>query len=104
MSKAEGKRAALPKTIRLGGRDIPVRFDGTTTGLEGCYGLARYNDGDILISPTASVDQQWATFWHEVLHWILFLCGRDEARQDECFITSVAEYLNQVHRQVKPRK
>jgi hypothetical protein len=86
----------IPRQIELGGIVVTVELDATLHKYKGMIGEARYSEQKIVIDPNvAAVDTTEQAYWHELIHWILFIMNEDELRNNEKFIDIFAHLLYQ---------
>lgn len=61
-----------------------------------CIGEARYSKQQIAIDTTqAPVELTEQSFYHELVHWILYVMGEDDKRNNEQFVDCFAHFLYQ---------
>lgn len=86
----------IPDSIWLGGLQISIEFDSNLCRKQGRIGEARYQDQLIILDPTATKLQQLEqTYFHELVHWILFVMNENDLRNNEKFVDLFAQFLYQ---------
>lgn len=102
----------IPKRFMLFGQEIIVRFapeEFTECESMGVHGLASYRKNEIQLRPSCGVlplkkDQIEHTFWHELVHHIMYRAGsslntalenKTSLQNDEGFVFSVGQLLHQ---------
>ena len=86
----------IPNQIQLAGIVIDIVCDGTMVQKQSKIGDARYCEQVIVMDQTAApTDTTEQAFWHELMHWILFIMNRDDLRNDETFVDISAHLLYQ---------
>lgn len=86
----------IPKSFELAGIKIEVENDKELVEHKGYIGEARYHDQKILldmsVAPTDSTEQ---AFYHELVHWILYVMNEDEMRNNEKLVDVIGHLLYQ---------
>lgn len=86
----------IPKSFCLAGLTITVKQKPLKNESDRCIGHADYQRQAIELTtglvPLETLEQ---TFYHEEVHWILHIMGRDELRDDEKFVDMFAHLLYQ---------
>ena len=91
-----GASLNIPRHIELGGIVVTVELDATLHRDKGMIGEARYSEQKIVVDPNvAAEDTTEQAYWHELIHWILFIMNEDELRNNEKFIDIFAHLLYQ---------
>ena len=86
----------IPRQTELGGIVITVELDPTLHQQKGMIGEARYAEQKIVIDPrVAGRDTTEETYYHELVHFILFIMNEDELRNNEKFVDIFAHFLYQ---------
>jgi len=93
----------IPERFDIGGLTVTVRYDPSLAYEEGSTAEARYRDCEIVLLKSTEAskisDQRVEmAFWHEVVHWVLFMLDKDDLRNDEQFVSQVSCLLHQVVR------
>lgn len=86
----------IPKKFKLAGMDVDVVNNNTLCDNHKAVGHAIYAEGKIEVdidSVSAQVAEQ--SFLHELVHWILYMMGNDELRNNEQFVDLFAHFLYQ---------
>lgn len=86
----------IPKTFSLGGITVNVEGDDTLCRSRKMVGEAQYIMQRIVLD-TASMKQQMMEqcFYHELVHWILYVMNEDELRNNEKFVDVFSQFLYQ---------
>ena len=89
----------IPKSFKLAGHTITVRYDPKLLHNDDCLGLANYRDLEIVLQPSTKTrtiprSQLEQTFIHEKIHFILWVMSND-SRKDEVFVDLMAQFLQQ---------
>jgi len=62
----------------------------------GCIGHSVYAEQGIFIDPTcAPIETTEQAYWHELVHWILFIMNEHELRDNEKFVDTFGHLLYQ---------
>ena len=97
----------IPKRFKLFGRTIEVVFDEALfVERPECSGFASYRMGKIELNPSkflyGKADQKEQTFYHELMHFILYHAGssysgedHNNMHQDEPFVDLCSNLLHQ---------
>ena len=86
----------IPKSFWLGGLKIDVHYDDSLCEIRRVIGEARYSAQSIMLDPTVSGQQQVEqAYYHELVHWILFIMNETELRNNEKFVDLFAHFLYQ---------
>jgi len=90
----------IPKRFKLFGQTIKVVFDNKVGELDEAKGLAEYRKSQITIQPASNdnciTDEMIEeTFFHELIHWILYKLDEDKLRSNEKFVSEVSQLLHQ---------
>ncbi len=86
----------IPRQIELAGIVITVEFDPTLLQKKGMIGEARYAEQKIFIDPTvAGRDTTEEAYFHELVHFILFIMNEDGLRNNEKYVDIFAHFLYQ---------
>ena len=91
----------IPKKIKLIGRTIKIKFLDNLTQDRDLYGEAQFGVNKILLQKRVKGNklddsQIGTTFLHELLHWVFYVMGESELRQNEKLIDAMSEILYQV--------
>lgn len=87
----------IPRQFKLGGLTIQVIIDNTLTEKLGVVGKTEYISQVIVLDRTHAPDETVEqSFWHELIHWILFVMHEHELRENEKFVDLFATFLHQV--------
>lgn len=63
---------------------------------EGCIGKADYQNQRICINPEfAGKCLTEQTYYHELMHWMLFIMGEDELKSNEQFVDMLSHFIYQ---------
>ena len=88
--------ARIPKSFQLAGLTVDVRYQEKISEGGLMLGAADYIAQEIRIDPTftkkPTVEQ---AYLHELTHWILFIMGEAELRDNEKFVDTFAHFLYQ---------
>ena len=86
----------IPSKFKLFGIPVTVKQKAGLIKERGYIGFANYPTQsivlDISVAPLETTEQ---AFYHERLHWILFLMGKDDLRNDEEFVDTLAHLMYQ---------
>ena len=86
----------IPSLFWLGGLKIDVVFDKNLYKTKKLVGEAQYPLQKIILDPTITNKQfTEQSFYHEMVHWILFMMSEDELRCNEKFVDLFAHFLYQ---------
>ena len=92
----------IPKSFDLAGLTITVVEDNTMVANKHVIGEARYASQQILIDKeAASEDLTHQSFLHEVTHWILYVMGKEDLRNNEEFVDLFAQFWYQYEKSKK---
>ena len=92
----------IPKSFDLAGLTINVIEDNTMVANKHVIGEARYSSQQIIIDKeAASEDLTSQSFLHEATHWILYVMGEEELRNNEKFVDCFAQYWYQYEKSKK---
>lgn len=85
----------IPKTVSICG--IPHKVilceDSFDTDLH--LGQIKYAAAEIRINKDASPEMKMQTLYHEMVHGMLIMIGRNDEASDECFVQAFANALYQ---------
>jgi len=88
----------IPSSFWLGGLKISVAFDDTMVKAKQVIGEARYAHQQIVldrsVAPLQTVEQ---SFYHEMVHWIFYVMGEEDLRNNEKLVDLFAHFLYQAH-------
>jgi hypothetical protein len=88
--------ARIYKTFDLAGITITTHLDSTMFTTRKIGGEAQYLNQAIVIDPTAHpIESVTQTYYHEKIHYILFIMNRHDLRTDEAFVDMFAHLLYQ---------
>lgn len=90
----------IPKSFKLFGSTITVKFDNDKNDIDRAYGLATYKTNSILLANKAHgelIDHNEieASYLHEMFHFILNRLGYDDLSDNEKFVKQVSKALQQ---------
>jgi len=86
----------IPKRFKLMGIPVRVIPDTTLSKQKGVLGEARYSEQAILLDTEASSKESTEqAFLHELVHWIFFLLGEDDLRNNERLVDTIAHLFYQ---------
>jgi len=95
----------VPKRFKLYAQTIEVSYDTKACIESDCYGLTIFNRNKILLKPGTkeeprSKQQIEKTFYHELIHWILFFSTPAHDKEfdlyrDEGLVDTIANLLQQ---------
>ena len=86
----------IPKKVTLAGIDINVVIDTHNEELRGNSGAACYRSQQIILDGTSYKEQSVEqAYFHELVHWILFIMNEDELKENEQFVDVFAHLLYQ---------
>lgn len=91
---------AIPSSFYLFGQKITVEFVDTLIDNEDSTGLSVYRKNVIQLQRnnqgvTRPQTQIESTFFHELMHYVFFMLGKDDLRKDEEFVDTVARLVHQ---------
>jgi hypothetical protein len=92
----------LPKQIQIAGVVVSIILDPTLIDTQKIAGEAIYSEQKIVLDPTVPRDLLWQHFWHEVMHWIMYIMGEDDIRHNERIIDLSAHFIKQIMDQLCP--
>jgi len=70
----------LPSSIQLAGIEIKTIIDDTFIERQNEAGHAYYDKQIIVIDTSIAKDSYMQTYFHEVIHYIFFIMGRDDRK------------------------
>lgn len=86
----------IPQQFQLAGITIDVNLDDTYIKENSRIGEANYFAQQITIDPTTpKKEMSEQAFYHELVHWILYIMNEDELRQNEKFVDIFGHLLYQ---------
>ena len=94
----------IPKTFKLYGQTFTVEYNPALSHNDDVHGWARYRENKIVLqpsTPSTPITQEFLehTFFHELMHHILYLSGEDQydppLHKQECFVDRIAGLLHQ---------
>lgn len=86
----------IKKSFELAGITITTELDRGLFTERRIGGEAQYLNQKIVIDPTAHpLDSVTQTYYHEKVHYILFIMNRHDLRTDEAFVDLFAHLLHQ---------
>lgn len=86
----------IPASFWLGGLKIDVVFDETMVKAKQVIGEARYAQQQIHLDPSvAPLQTVEQSFCHELVHWIFYMMGEDDLRNNERIVDLFAHFLYQ---------
>lgn len=95
----------IPKKINLAGVDVEIELYPGLMEEIGAVGCTMYEQQKILIDPTVDGhDILQQTFVHELVHFILYVMGRQDLRTDEVFVDGFAHIIYQALKQLQCEK
>lgn len=88
----------IPETVTLCGIPYRVVLCDDSFDIDLHMGQIKYGKGEIRISNQVTPELQMQTLFHEMLHGMLFLIGRNEEAADENLVQSLANAMYQSFR------
>lgn len=88
----------IPKRFKLFGQTIEVEYDNELYLKHNKLGLADLDKNKIFVSPSKEPhgeEQEWQSFWHEVIHHIFFKMGEDSLYKDERIVDLLGSLIHQ---------
>ena len=86
----------IPKKFNLAGLTIKVKIEDDLVESKKCIGEARYSKQEIAIDTSAAPKELTEqSFYHELTHWILYMMGEEELRNNEKFVDIFAHFWYQ---------
>jgi hypothetical protein len=86
----------IPSSFWLGGLKINVEFDDSLVRTKQCIGEARYSKQMITLDPSvAPLQMLEQSYCHELVHWIFYVMGEEELRNNERIVDLFAHFLYQ---------
>lgn len=86
----------IPTSFWLGGLKIDVVYDNTMVKTKQVIGEARYANQQIRLDPSvAPMQTVEQSFYHEMVHWIFYVMGEEELRNNEKLVDLFAHFLYQ---------
>lgn len=82
--------------IKLCGIPYEVRYVDDSFSSDTQFGEIKYLEGVIRINNNISEAFKTRTLWHEAIHGILTLIGRDDLAEDEILVSNMAIALDQL--------
>ncbi len=81
----------IPYQFELCGLTIKIEWSDKMLVNEDYVGLAKYSENKIVIQKNnsgvyRSTDNMQITYLHELIHWILYMMGENELRNNEKFV------------------
>ena len=86
----------IPKTFKLAGLTVTVILDPLFIKEQGKCGEVIYERQTITLDPTVGEEQLGQCFLHELLHYIFYVMGEHELRNNEKLVDLIAHFLHQV--------
>jgi len=88
----------IPAKVKIGWREYRIEQGEHRIADNGgdLYGEIQYEQGRIYIYDKQSEENKAVSLLHEIIHGILYLCGREKQRGDEGLVTALSENLYQV--------
>jgi regulator of sirC expression with transglutaminase-like and TPR domain len=91
----------IPEEFQLFGETIKVIWDNEKCDKENAYGLAIYQDNEILLTnkcegKVLSKQKIEVTYLHEMTHFIIKKAGYDKLSRDEKFVELFSRMLHQI--------
>jgi hypothetical protein len=92
----------IPKKFQLCGQTIKVGFVKNLADKEiGVHGLASFATGEILIEKNLTREIQESTFFHEMVHYMLWVLNEHKINKNEAFVQSFGGCLHQYMKTAK---
>lgn len=89
----------IPRKIQLAGINIDVVIDRTLYKDRKIVAEAQYPPQRIVIDPSIQTnDSVEQNYYHELVHWILYIMSEDELRQNEKFVDMFGHLLYQAEK------
>jgi hypothetical protein len=87
----------IPKRLTLAGLDIDITLDPKLYEIRKILGEAQYPQQNILLDDSGimSKDTSDQNYFHELVHFILYVMSEDELRCNEKFVETFAYNLHQ---------
>lgn len=86
----------IPESFWLGGLQIDVNFDENLLKNRKILGEANYPAQKIILDSSLLKKQACEqNYYHELVHWILYVMNEDELRNNEKFVDVFATFLHQ---------
>lgn len=86
----------IPTSFWLGGLKIDVVYDNTMVKTKQVIGEARYVNQQIRLDPSVAPMQTLEqSFIHELVHWIFYVMGEEELRNNEKLVDLFAHFIYQ---------
>lgn len=90
----------IPKSFKLMGRTIKVRYEKKLRYRKDWAGSAIYRENKITVQSSSrefplSKDDIEQSFLHELTHWILYMAQKDKLNHDEDFVELFSSLLHQ---------
>ena len=87
----------IPKSFKLAGTTISVIQDSQLYATRKIVGEAVYSKQTILLDTGhCSQEQIEQNFLHELIHWVFYIMGEDDLRNNERVVDLLAHFLHQV--------
>ena len=90
----------IPKRFKIFGQTIIIEIDSELSNRDDLQGRANYRNNKIILLPDGIADrtkeQVEQTYWHEVLHHILYQLGYDKLNENNVFVDRIANAIHQV--------
>jgi hypothetical protein len=99
----EGRMIKIPDRINIMGHTYEISYDKTLGSEKDCAGEIRYRTQKIVLQPDVEGDPRHCenieySFFHELVHGILFNLNYPELRDDEAFVARFGRVLYQTLR------
>lgn len=90
----------IPKSFKLFGSTIIVKFDNDKCADDSSYAFARYKANQIFLADFVNgnkinYNEIEASYYHEMFHFILNRLGYDDLNDDEKFVKQISKALQQ---------
>lgn len=85
----------LPKQVTIAGIDVEIVLNNNLIKSEKLVGSVDYEEQKIYLDPNVGDDILLQTYFHELIHYILYVMGKHEMREDEEFTEAFSQLLYQ---------
>lgn len=99
MELSKKRKLRIPKSFKIFGQTIRVRFDKDLIENEEIYGLSCFETNEITLqTPGSNLTQTQVevTFLHEMIHMILSNASFDKESKNERLVDTLANLIHQV--------
>ena len=89
----------VPSQFEIAGLTIKVTLDETLGKDKKVVGEAKYATQQIILDPTTCTEEGlYQNFLHEFTHWIFYITGHDDLRNNENLVDLIAHFYHQMNK------